>query len=241
MPDTVIRGAVLLLAANVDNLAGYRRAAEKLHVAHALGTADAINEAALHLRFEQRESALEIVQYSSDHPLAAIVAVDAAAAPSAMRAASMIGMRCHAPRAADACLEPFSLRQKLGNAGLRTPVLGDAPPGADLALAAIIEAGKMRVLGLLGAELSKPQQRTALEAVLRAARVIGLSHGPLSAHLRVAGTEVWVLDLAAVVTRDLRDQLRFRIPLVDEDVSLEEVVLRHALGLDIKRIYSAQR
>jgi hypothetical protein len=183
-----------------------------------------------------------------------------------MRAASMLGMRCHAPKGADACLDKFSLRQKLSNAGLRTPLLGEAPAGEDVAVAAIIDSGKMRVLGMLRGSVPSgrvgdppphvptgrvgdppphtptgrvgdPPPHVCFEAVLRAARVVGLNHGPVSAEVRVVDSEVWVLDLEAVIPKRLSERLRFRIPLVDEDVSLEEVVLRHALGLDIRRIY----
>lgn len=248
MDEAPIRGSVLLLARRAEALAGYVRAAEKLGVDAVLGVDESADEAAaLRLRFGQRESALEIVQYAMHHPLAAIVPGDAQAAPSAMRAASMLGMRCHAPKGADACLDKFSLRQKLSNAGLRTPLLGEAPAGEDVGVAAIIDSGKMRVLGILQERGSAPSGRVGdppphlcFEAVVRAARVVGLNHGPVSAEVRAVGSEVWVLDLGAVIPRRLSERLRFRIPLVDEDVSLEEVVLRHALGLDIRRIYRAQ-
>jgi hypothetical protein len=79
--------------------------------------------------------------------------------------------------------------------------------------------------------------RHALEGVARAARTIGLSSGPLWAHLRVAGEEVWILDLTPAIPLHKLGVLQFRIPLVDEEISLPEFILRHALGMDISRVY----
>jgi hypothetical protein len=53
----------------------------------------------------------------------------------------------------------------------------------------------------------------------------------------VAGEEVWILDLAPAIPLGKLSVLQFRIPLVDEEVSLAEFILRHALGMDISRVY----
>jgi biotin carboxylase len=62
-----------------------------------------------------------------------------------------------------------------------------------------------------------------------AARALGLREGPVHAELRVEGDEVWVLELAARSIGGLCSRtLRF-----GAGVSLEELILRHALGLPI--------
>jgi hypothetical protein len=150
----------------------------------------------------------------------------------------MMGLRGNPPKAADACLDKFALRQMLSNAGLRTPLLGDAPPGRELGVAAILDGSRMRVLGVVeDARSVSDTPRSALECIPRAARAVGLSCGPIWAHLRVAGEETWFLDLGPSIPPRDAEALQFRIPLVDEDVSLAEVILRHALGMDLARVY----
>jgi hypothetical protein len=218
----------------------YTAAANKLGIATVLGTEDG-NQPFLSLHFACRESALEIVQYALEHPLSAIVAASEAAAPACARAASMLGLRWHPPRAADACVEKPILCQRLSAAGIITSSLGMAPEVRKCGLAAISQAGKLRVLDVVPPE-SEPLAGLSLvfETVRRAVHAAGLSYGPLSARLDVAGKNVSVLDLSPVIPAAYGDQLRFRIPLVDDNVSLAEVVLRHALGMDISRVYRRQ-
>ena len=81
---------------------------------------------------------------------------------------------------------------------------------------------------------SPDAQRAMTAAVDQAARALGLRHGPLHAECRVNGTGVFVLEVAArpiggLCTRALRFAKKgagFTRPLV----SLEELLLRHALG-----------
>ncbi len=263
MSDSAKQGRLMLLASSAAALQPYLAAADKLQVLTACGVEAA--EAApdmLPLRFARRESALEVVQYSLDHPLAAIVAADEPATPTCARAASMMGLHWHTPKAADICLDKFAVRQKLSNSGFNSPVLGDAPAGRDLTVAALLDGGRLRVLGAVdvhhrdteGAESGRNKNlrdlsasvlnvgvtdvaRAALETGLRAARSLGLIHGPLALRLRLVGQQVWIIDVAAAIPLALGDILHFRIPLVDEDVSLAEVITRHALGVDVSRIY----
>ncbi|MFB3812569.1 MAG: hypothetical protein ACE14L_00535 [Terriglobales bacterium] len=238
MSDKPIQGRLLLLGATAEVLEPYLRAAEKLAVATVCGV-EAANASgdALPLVFAQRDSALAIVQYALEHPLAGMVAADEQSAPSCARAASMIGLRAHPPKAADACLEKFALRQKLSNAGFRSPLLGDAPAGRDIAVAALLDGGRMRVLGTIeDREVAVDVRRRALELGLRAARSVGLFHGPLWLKLRLAGEETWIIDIAAAIPVQAAAPLQFKIPLVDEEVSLAEVIVRHALGVDVTRV-----
>jgi biotin carboxylase len=70
-------------------------------------------------------------------------------------------------------------------------------------------------------------------AAVRAARAIGLTEGPVHAEVRVSGTgvdtRVWVIEVAARSIGGLCARtLRF-----GAGISLEEVILRHALGLSL--------
>jgi len=62
-----------------------------------------------------------------------------------------------------------------------------------------------------------------------AARALGLTEGPIHAEVRVDGDRVWVVEVAArsiggLCSRTLR---------LGAGISLEEVIVRHALGLPI--------
>lgn len=267
MPKTPIIGQLLLLSTRFATAGPYLEAAEKLGVHHALaletgGTeppaeamaGELLQRDFLRLQFDTRDSALAIVEYAMEHPLAAILAVDERCAPSAARAASMIGLPGNPPKAADACLDKFTLRQQLSNAGIPAPLLvgvNDPAPTAQSTtghshevskqangVVAILNDGKMRVLATThGIKIGPNPPRSALETVWRAARVVMLKHGPVFARIETADNRTTVLDLAAAVPDQLAAALRFKIPLVAEDISLAEVILRHALGLDISRVH----
>jgi hypothetical protein len=257
MPDILIQGRVLILATRTASAAPYLAAARKLRLACVLATDQSEDEKkhapaqdatpALQLRFAQRESALEIVQYAMEHPLAAIVATSERSSPACARAASMLGLRWHPPRATDLCLDPFALQQRLSAAGFNTPLPGKNPSGQHFVVAAILDSGRMRVLGDLKCAPDRLQEcqpepvqapKSVHEAVRRAARETGLSHGPVSARVCLADEQIWILQLGPAISADCVDHLHFRIPLVDEDVPLAEVVVRHAVGMDISRIYA---
>jgi hypothetical protein len=266
MAEAPIRGQVMLLSSTRDTLTPYIIAAKKLGVecvrgieageenrneaagksdalpgpfaAHADGADETEGARLLPLRFAQRESALQIVQYAMEHPLAAVVAADEYCAPTCARASSMMGLPSNPPKAADLCLDKFALRQRLSNAGLRTPLLGEPPTGRDVTVAAVLSGGKMRVLGAAeGGQARANVSEAPLNTMWHAIRAVSLSHGPVSASLRLAGEQTWILDIVPAIPRQISELLRFKIPLVDEDVSLAEVILRHTLGLNIARIY----
>ena len=83
-------------------------------------------------------------------------------------------------------------------------------------------------------------QRRIGEAVAAACAALGLQHGPVHAECRVSGDTVYVLEVAARPIGGLCSRaLRFRstVPKAAGGtgvlVSLEEVILRHALGEDV--------
>jgi len=83
-------------------------------------------------------------------------------------------------------------------------------------------------------------QQRIVEAVAAATAALGLRHGPVHAECRVCGDAVYVLEVAARPIGGLCSRaLRFRVEDVEEGggaeavVSLEEVLLRQALGEDV--------
>jgi biotin carboxylase len=117
-------------------------------------------------------------------------------------------------------------------------------PGAEVAVEGLVRGGVLEVLAVFdkpdplegpyfeetlyvtpsrhpGAVLARVQERTA-EAV----RALGLEEGPVHAEVRISGTSVAILELAARSIGGLCGRsLRFGL-----GVSLEELILRHALG-----------
>jgi biotin carboxylase len=74
----------------------------------------------------------------------------------------------------------------------------------------------------------QPRIKTATESAIRA---LGLTHGPIHAEMRVNRSGVWMLEVAARPIGGLCARaLRF-----DDDGSLEELILRHAVGVDVSR------
>ncbi len=70
-----------------------------------------------------------------------------------------------------------------------------------------------------------------VDAVARAAAAIGLTHGPIHAECRVNDRGVFVLEVAARPIGGLcAGALRFQKPGTGHPISLEELLLRHALG-----------
>ena len=84
---------------------------------------------------------------------------------------------------------------------------------------------------------SPPQQQRIVDAVAAAARALGLSHGPVHAECRVNDRGVFVLEVAPRPIGGLCSKaLRFSAPGAADDASpasLEEVLLRYALGEDV--------
>jgi biotin carboxylase len=120
-------------------------------------------------------------------------------------------------------------------------------PGREFAVEGLLDRGRLRVLAIF----DKPDplegpffeetiyvtpSRAAVEdrqrietAVAAAGRALGLHHGPVHAECRVDGGAVYVLEVAARPIGGLCSKaLRFT-----PDASLEEVLLRHALGEDV--------
>jgi biotin carboxylase len=85
--------------------------------------------------------------------------------------------------------------------------------------------------------LDPAAQEAVLEQVARAAAAIGLANGPIHAECRVSTDGIYLLELAARPIGGLCSKvLRFdRVPGM-ESASLEDVLLRHAVGDDVSMI-----
>ena len=124
-------------------------------------------------------------------------------------------------------------------------------PGAEYAIEGLLEQGALRVLAIF----DKPDpldgpffeetiyatpsladaivQRRIVDTLAEAARAIGLRHGPVHAECRVNADGVYILEVAARPIGGLCTRaLRFRGDRA-ETMSLEELLLRHAVGENV--------
>ena len=131
--------------------------------------------------------------------------------------------------------------------------------GIEIAVEGLMDRGRLRILAIFDkpdpltgpffeetiyvtpSRLSETAQEKVAETLAAAVHALGLHHGPLHAELRISGADaspqVWVMEVAARPIGGLCSKaLGFRIPLVDEHVSLEEVLIRLALGGDVSRV-----
>jgi biotin carboxylase len=131
-----------------------------------------------------------------------------------------------------------------GGEAARRILVEEFVPGTELALEGLLAAGTLRVLALFDKPdpLDGPYfeetiyvtpsrhpdtvQRAVVDEVCKAARALGLSEGPVHAEVRCNADGPWVIEVAARSIGGLCARaLRFGTGL-----SLEELILRHALG-----------
>ena len=124
--------------------------------------------------------------------------------------------------------------------------------GEEMAIEALVEEGRLEVLALFDkpdplvgpffeesiyvtpSRLAPETQDKVIEALERAVRALGLWHGPLHAEMRLTAEGPWVLEVAARPIGGLCARaLRFRLPALKQEISLEEVLLRLALRMDL--------
>jgi len=126
-------------------------------------------------------------------------------------------------------------------------------PGLELALEGLLRGGRLEVLALFDKPdplegpffeetiyVTPSRRPTGIRRQIAgtceaAAAALGLSEGPVHAEVRLHNSEVWVIDMAARSIGGLCSRsLRFGL-----GVSLEELLLRHALGLPIEDLERA--
>ncbi|MFQ5926629.1 MAG: ATP-grasp domain-containing protein, partial [Terriglobia bacterium] len=123
-------------------------------------------------------------------------------------------------------------------------------PGQEVAVEALVDRGRLKVLALFDkpdplagpffeetiyvtpSRLAAETQEGILEALEQARKALGLFHGPLHAELRLNREGTWVLEVAARSIGGLCSRaLRFA-----DGMSLEELIIRQALGMDVWRV-----
>jgi biotin carboxylase len=120
-------------------------------------------------------------------------------------------------------------------------------PGREFALEGLLSAGRLQVLALFDkpdpldgpffeetiyvtpSRESAAVQESIFDATQRAVSALGLTHGPVHAEMRVNREGVWILEVAGRPIGGLCSRvLRF-----DPDITLEQAILRHAIGDDV--------
>ena len=144
--------------------------------------------------------------------------------------------------------------QKRGPAARQILIEGFIP-GREVALEGLLRNGTLDVLALFDkpdpldgpffeetlyvtpSRLPKPVQDAIAACAARAASAIGLSHGPIHAELRINDQGPWLLEVAARSIGGLCSRtLRFGTGL-----TLEEIIIRHALGMAIPSLERERR
>ena len=127
--------------------------------------------------------------------------------------------------------------------------------GKEIAVEGLVDRGRLKVLAvfdkpdpLVGpffeesiyvtpSRLPLETQEAVMQVLHRAVQALGLRHGPLHAELRINARGPWILEVAARSIGGLCSRaLRFRDPNRDESISLEELIIRLALGEDVDSI-----
>lgn len=118
----------------------------------------------------------------------------------------------------------------------------DFIPGHEYALEGIVTGGRLQALALFDKPdvldgpffeetiyVTVPEQGAITETTQRAVAALGLTHGAVHAEMRVNDAGVWMLEVAARPIGGLCSRvLRFL-----GGCSLEELILRHAVGEDV--------
>ncbi|MGE5327027.1 MAG: ATP-grasp domain-containing protein, partial [Deltaproteobacteria bacterium] len=124
--------------------------------------------------------------------------------------------------------------------------------GTEVAVEAVVDHGELRVLAIFDkpellagpffeetiyvtpSSMARPTQARVIQTLEAAVQALDLYHGPLHAELRFNGEGVWVMEVAARPIGGLCSRaLRFVSPKSKEFVSLEELIIRLALGEDV--------
>jgi biotin carboxylase len=150
-------------------------------------------------------------------------------------------------------------------------LIEDFIPGVEVALEGLLQRGQLRVLALFDkpdpldgpffeetlyvtpSRLPAETQAAIADCAQRACAALGLQTGPVHAELRVNERGAWIVEVAGRSIGGLCSRtLRFGTPITlitargqaargQADASLEELILRQALGLDTDDLHGAAR
>jgi len=128
-------------------------------------------------------------------------------------------------------------------------------PGVEVAVEGILMDGDLKLLAIFDkpdplegpffeetiyvtpSRLPSEQQTAIHRSAMQAIRAIGLSHGPVHAEFRVNERGVWPIEVAPRPIGGMcATSLAFVSPQHFGSIGLEELILRHALGVDISTL-----
>jgi biotin carboxylase len=131
--------------------------------------------------------------------------------------------------------------------------------GEEFAVEALMDRGRLNVLAIFDkpdplvgpffeetiyvtpSRLKREAQTQIVDALKQAGQALKLFHGPLHAELRINAKGIWLLEVAARSIGGLCSRaLRFCSPGLGENISLEEVIIRLALGTDVEDVRREQ-
>jgi hypothetical protein len=134
-----------------------------------------------------------------------------------------------------------------GSPGSNELIVEQYIPGAEIEVEGILSRGALKVLAVLDkpdplegpffeetilitpSRLPAAVQQAAIDCTARAAAALGLRTGPIHAEFRINETGPWLLEIAP---RSIGGHCSKAL-VFDLGNSLEELILRHALGIDI--------
>ena len=132
----------------------------------------------------------------------------------------------------------------------------DFVPGYEVALEGLMTAGQLHVFALFDkpdpldgpffeesiyvtpSRHARSEQSASIDCVARAAAALGLREGPIHAELRFNDKGPWLIEIAA---RPIGGRCSAVLRFGDGSVTLEEIVLRHALGLPLPSLEREHR
>jgi biotin carboxylase len=137
----------------------------------------------------------------------------------------------------------------------RQVLVEDFIPGPEVALEGLLSKGKLKVLAIFDkpdpldgpffeetiyvtpSRLPTSTQAEIVSCTARVAATLGLREGPLHAELRVNDRGAWIIEIAPRSIGGLCSRtLRF-----GDGISLEEMILRHALGFGVEQLERENR
>jgi biotin carboxylase len=149
--------------------------------------------------------------------------------------------------------DPVLLRR--GGPLARQVLVEDYIAGSEVALEGLLSGGELQVLALFDkpdplegpffeetiyvtpSRLPEERQSEIAATAAKAAGALGLREGPIHAELRLNSRGIWVIEIAGRSIGGLCARaLRFGVGL-----SLEELLLRHALGMDVSELRRESR
>ncbi len=132
--------------------------------------------------------------------------------------------------------------------------------GLEVAVEALVQQGRLNVLAIFDkpdpltgpyfeetiyvtpSRLPAETQSAITGALDSSIRALGLFHGPVHAEFRVNDRAVYVMEVATRPIGGLCARaVRLKLPLVKQEMSLEEVLIRLALGNDVHRVTREER